>query len=303
MKNLMIISMFGCLGLFWCLGCETEKKGLDDGLDSDSGADTDTDTDLNLDTDTLSDSDARTDTGTDTGTDPDSDTLTSEDTDTGYNGSGKLLPVSDALLGSCDTDEQNALKSSGFTRTYYGSIGNWTKIFTIQGSPQVSQDLVDEVGAEVKRALQPIVERYPDRLRESLDHSGGTMNFILIYGSGGGWGAWYDGQGTIFAKRLSARDLDVFHEIGHHFDINNPTSSFRSHIGSILSADDANTIDDYCSYTKPDGTCAYSEFIAENYGKMFYPNFRESVKTDFPVVYERLLKYVPTPSSYVPFLN
>lgn len=302
MKNIHISSWIGCLGLLLCLGCET-KNGSEVGVDSDSLADTGTATGADTEGNTDTDTGANTDTATELGTGTGSESSTSQDSDSGYNGSGRLLPVSDSLLNSCDTEEQNALKTSGFTRVYHGSIGNWTKIITIQGSPHLSQDLINEVGEEVKRAFQPIVERYPARLRKALDHVGGTMNFILIYGSGGGWGAWYDGQGTIFAKRLSARDLDVFHEIGHHFDINNPSTSFRSHIDSILSADDANTIDKYCSYIKPDGTCAYSEFIAENYGKMFYPNSRESVKTEFPIVYERLLKYVPTPSSYVPFSN
>lgn len=60
-------------------------------------------------------------------------------------------------------------------------------------------------------------------------------------------------------------------------------------------------MDQDCSYIKPDGTCAYSEFISEHYGMMFYPDKREQVKNDFPEVYNILLKYVPDPSDYVPF--
>ena len=94
---------------------------------------------------------------------------------------------------------------------------------------------------------------------------------------------------------------DIFHEIGHYFDIDDSSSPFRSHIGSIISADDANILDLHCTYVKADGTCAYSEFIAENYGKMFYPDKREQLEYEFPEVYNVLLKYVPSPSDYVPF--
>lgn len=222
----------------------------------------------------------------------------------GYEGSGKKHPVDNNVLDDCEDDEKNLLKDQGFTKIRHVSVGNWTNIFTIQGSPKVTDKYVQQVAKETEYAIKPLIERYPDRFRKFLDRNQGSFPIILIHGTGAGWQGWYGGD-FIILHRQGAYDCGLHHELGHLFDIDSASQKFRSHVESVFSSDDMDAIDKFClsdpDFHKSDGTCLYSEFIAVQYARMFDPKWIGSVENNFPKVYEILLKYAPKPSNYVPF--
>jgi hypothetical protein len=223
-----------------------------------------------------------------------------------YQGTGELLPVKDHMLAECDEREKVLLRREGFTRVKRVSIGEWRDIVTIQASSLITQELVDAVAKESRYVLKPLIRRYPDRMKQVLDFNKGAINIVLVFGTGelgltGGMGD----EGMVF-KRNGTQDGGLFHEWGHLLDIHDTTPRlFRDHAGSIFSADDAAVFDRSCFndplFINPDGSCQYSEFVAEKYREMFYAQSRALVEKNTPEVYTRMLNYVPTPSSYVPF--
>ena len=225
--------------------------------------------------------------------------------DDSYDGTGEPLPLAQYMLGECNPDEQALLKTKGFTKFAYVSVGNWTNIGTIQGSPMLPQWLLDSVAREFKRALEPIIERFPDRMRSLLDFNEGTINVVMVWGAGP-WGlSAFMGDSGMFFKRNAASDGGFFHELGHVFDIHDHAPGFREHDGSVLAPDDADVLDGYCHkdarFINDNGTCQYSEFVAEKYREMMYPEHRKTLKKTFPEVHDVLLKYIPDSLSYVPF--
>lgn len=222
----------------------------------------------------------------------------------GYEGSGKIYPVDNNVLSDCEADEKRLLENQGFTKIRRVSVGNWTKIFTIQGSPKVTDKYVQQVAKETEHAIKPLIERYPDRFRKFLDRNKGSFPIILIHGTGAGWQGWYGGD-FIVLHRQGALDCGLHHELGHLFDIDSAAPRFRSHVESVFSAEDMDAIDKVChsdpDFHKSDGSCLYSEFIAVQYARMFDPKWIGSVKNNFPKVYKILLKYAPKPTNYVPF--
>jgi hypothetical protein len=231
---------------------------------------------------------------------------------TSYQGSGRLLNLKDHLyiLDECDPDEDALLKSEGFKKVRRVSVGNWTNIFTIQASSLVEDKILADIAGDAEYLLRPIVERYPDRLKKVLDRKGGTFNVIVVYGSG--WGiSGGMGDGPQVYKRWGAYGGGLHHEMGHIFDIWSASDVFRSHVDSILSAEDAAVLDRYCGNTvdpqqdfrNGDGSCQWSEFIAEQYHWMSFPDTIGKVKKNLPEVYRIILKYIPTPSDRVPLLK
>ena len=222
----------------------------------------------------------------------------------GYQGSGKTYPVDSNVLSDCEDDEKRLLKNQGFTKIRHVSVGNWTRIFTIQGSPKVTDKYVQQVARETEYAIKPLIERYPDRFRKFLDRNRGSFPIILIHGTGAGWQGWYGGD-FIILHRQGALDCGLHHELGHLFDIDGSAPKFRSHVDSVFSAEDMDAIDKVClsdpDFHKSDGSCQYSKFIAVQYARMFDPEWLGSVKNNFPKVYKMLLEYAPKPSNHVPF--
>lgn len=111
---------------------------------------------------------------------------------------------------------------------------------------------------------------------------------------------------VLYHPVATAQDGKLFHEWGHVFDIHDSTLHvFRDHAGSIFSAQDAVVFDRHClmnpAFLKPDGSCQNSEFAAEKYREMLYPQSRALVQKNTPEVYARMLNYVPTPSTRQPF--
>ena len=226
-----------------------------------------------------------------------------------YQGTGAILPLIGAIRAQCAAAELIELETRGFTIIRRISIGQWTNIVTIQASSMVDIEVVNALEYETKRLLEPIKERYPDRFRKLLDMHHGTFNIIQLYGSGWGWTGGIGGgspyEHMFFKRNANQKDGGIFHEFGHVFDLQPYTNGFREHIDSILTAEDAALLDLHCvtdsGFIKNDGTCAYSEYVAESFRKMYYPDLRETLRINKPDIYNALLKYIPTPSSYIPF--
>jgi hypothetical protein len=223
----------------------------------------------------------------------------------GYVGSGEPLPVRNYHLAECDNHEKDLLNTEGFTRIRRVSIGQWRDIVTIQATSLIDEALLDGIVKETIWILTPIIQHYPERMRTVLDFNKGTINIAIVWGSGDGWSGGMGDEGMTF-KRNASQDGGYFHEWGHLFDIHDRTPQiFRDHDGSIVSPEDAAVFDRNCLkdslFVNSNGTCQNSEFFAEKYKEMLYSGSRALVQKNTPEVYNRMLNYVPTPSSYQPF--